>query len=317
MPNRFKSSFAGPLAAAALLLTGAPAQAALFGHPKPHPDQPLLTETQVADVHRAIDEQRYVDASQLLDAATMAGVPDPRISLLRGELCLARGQYPAALDLFRQVDGAAVTHAEALEGEGLALSMLSRSEEAMPVLQAAVTANPAAWRAWNALGSEYDKRQDWAQAQTAYDHAFADSDGAAIVLNNRGYSKLLQNHVDEAVLDFVGALKKRPDLVAARTNLRLAMAMRGDYDRAVASGGGEDEAALLNNAGFAAILRGDYARADDLLQRAVKAKSDYYGRALAHDLENHPAAVARVTATPATTAASSPTPAAPATHADH
>ena len=136
-----------------------------------------------------------------------------------------------------------------------------------------------AWRAWNALGAEYDLRQDWAGAAQAYDQAIATSGGAAIVLNNRGYSRLLQHRPDEAAPDFVAALQKKPDLAAARTNLRLALAMKGDYVRATAAGVSDDEATLLNNAGFAAALRGDYAKAKELLDRAMKARSEYYGRA--------------------------------------
>jgi Flp pilus assembly protein TadD len=36
---------------------------------------------------------------------------------------------------------------------------------------------------------------------------------------------------------------------------------------------------LLNNAGFAAAMRGDYANAEALLDRAIKAKGEYYAKA--------------------------------------
>jgi Flp pilus assembly protein TadD len=58
--------------------------------------------------------------------------------------------------------------------------------------------------------------------------------------------------------------------------------MKGDYGRAVSSGAGDDKAALLNNAGFAAALRGDYAKAEDLLAQAIEARSAYYDRASAN-----------------------------------
>ncbi len=144
-------------------------------------------------------------------------------------------------------------------------------------MQRAVTEDPSAWRAWNALAGEYDNRREWTQAGAAYDHAFTDSSGAAVVLSNRGYSRLLQGRVDEGVADFVDALKKKPDFAEARTNLRLGLAMKGDYTRAVSGGSPQDQgSALLNNAGFAAALRGDYAQAEDLLDQAMKAKGEYY-----------------------------------------
>jgi Flp pilus assembly protein TadD len=291
MQDKKRYAVVGALAAIGLSAAPPPSQAGWFGgggH-KVQPNQQTLTDNQVADIRRAIDEQRFVDAGQTLDQAVLAGVQDPRLSVLRGELDLARGRYQTALDTLKPVDGPGSAQAEALQGEGIALSLLGRSDEALAMLQKAVSLDPTEWRAWNALGGEYDERREWAKAQEAYDHAYANSSGAAIVLNNRGYSKLLQNHPEEAALDFIEALKKRPNMAEARTNLRLAMAMRGEYDRAVANGAGEDQAALLNNAGFAAILRGDYARAEDLLQRALKVRSEYYGRAqanldLVHDL---------------------------------
>ena len=90
----------------------------------------------------------------------------------------------------------------------------------------------------------------------------------AIVLNNRGFSRVLQNRLDDGIADLVAALEKKPDLAAARTNLRLAMGLKGDYDRALAAGPQEDKAALLNNVGYAALLRGDHKQAQELFNKA-------------------------------------------------
>ncbi len=98
-------------------------------------------------------------------------------------------------------------------------------------------------------------------------------------MNNRGYSRILQHRLEDAIADLVTALQKRPDFAEARTNLRLVLAMKGDYGRAVSPGAEDDKAALLNNAGFAAALRGDYAQAEDLLGQAIKTRSVYYDRA--------------------------------------
>jgi len=135
------------------------------------------------------------------------------------------------------------------------------------------------WRAWNALGGEYDRRQDWASAEDAYAHALTTSNRDAIVLNNRGFSRVLQNRLDDGIADLVAALQKKPDLSAARTNLRLAMGLKGDYDRALAAGPQEDKAALYNNVGYAAMLRGDQARATELFNKALTERSEFYGRA--------------------------------------
>jgi Flp pilus assembly protein TadD len=66
--------------------------------------------------------------------------------------------------------------------------------------------------------------------------------------------------------------------------------MKGEYGRALEGADPADQAAVLNNVGFAAMLRGDYAKAKDLFDQAIKAKGTYYALAAsnlaaAHDLE--------------------------------
>ncbi|QUD88576.1 tetratricopeptide repeat protein [Phenylobacterium montanum] len=268
------SMFAAGLA---LALSASPVLADSAAH-KPKPAAATLDRA-VAEIQRALDEQRLMDAGRLLDDAALAGADDPRLILLDGELELQRGRLSDALGDFTQAANSPVTAARGLQGEGLVLSLTGASEKALPILQSAVAKDPTAWRAWNALGSEYDARGQWGQAEAAYQTALTASGGAAIVLNNRGYSRLLQRRREEAVADLVAALRKKPDLAEARTNLRLALAMGGDYDGALAGGSPGDKAALLNNAGFAAAMRGDYHTALDLLNRAIATKSEYYERA--------------------------------------
>ena len=272
------------LAVATILAGTAPVQAQLFQHK--HKQAPAastkVTDAVIANIQRALDEQRYLDAAHLLDQVVIAGGVDPRITLLIGDLQLARAQYADALASFKEIEAHGETRARSLQGQGIALSLLSRHEDAIAMLRRAVAEDPTAWRAWDALGSEFDNRRDWAQAEVAYDHAIANSDSAAAVLNNRGFSRLLQNRLDDAVADLVLALQKKPDLAAARTNLRLAMAMKGEYDRALAGESGRDDAGLLNNVGFAAMLRGDYPKAEELFTRAMAAKGEFYDRASAN-----------------------------------
>jgi Flp pilus assembly protein TadD len=279
-----KGLLAAALAIVAALGLATPSSASFLGlgRPKPPAGAAIVTDAQVLQIQRALDEERYVDAGRLLEAVVLAAGTDRRVTLLSGELSLARGHYDDALADFKQVEAPGPTRAPALEGQGIALSLLGRSEQALAMLQQAVTEDPSAWRAWNALGGEYDSRRDWVRAEAAYDHALTDSGLAPKALNNRGFSRLLQGRLDDAVADFVAALQKKPDLAAARTNLRLAMAMKGEYDRAVAGGSAGDQAALLNNAGFAAMLRGDYPKAEELLTAAMKAKGEFYGRASAN-----------------------------------
>ncbi|HEY7852943.1 MAG TPA: hypothetical protein VIB82_08195 [Caulobacteraceae bacterium] len=233
-----------------------------------------------AQIREALDERRYVDADDLLGKAEIANIKTPELTCLRGELFLARGNFTGALEIFRTVANDPAQKPRALEGEGLALSMNGKSDPAMADLQAATALDKSLWRAWNGLGREYDMRADWKHSEAAYAAALAaPGANAAIVLNNRGYSHLLQHQVTEAAADFVAALGKDPALTAARTNLRITLAMEGQYSRAAVTGVGDDRAAVLNNVGLAAAIRGDYIEANKLLGEAIAAKGQSYARA--------------------------------------
>jgi Flp pilus assembly protein TadD len=270
-----------------MMVAALPAHAGWFWGseaPKPVDDQVI------AHVQQAIDEERYVDAGTLLDRVLSSSDSDPRLTLLVGKLNLARGRYDLALASFKSIETQPNVRGGALEGEGLAMSMLGHTDEALPILETAVSVNPAAWHAWNALGVLYDRRHEWAKSTAAYDHAMSGSGGAALVLNNRGFSRLSQNKLDDAAADFVEALRKKPDFVSARNNLRLTIAMKGDYARAIEGASSSDRASVLNNAGFAAMARGDYSEAENLLGQAIQARGDYYSVAasnleMVHGLE--------------------------------
>jgi len=269
-------------------LVSAPVESRAFGlFQKSNAKAPLASASsgskasQIAELTRqALDEQRYVDAGTLLDQAQLNGIKSSELSVLHGELNLARARFVEALAIFRQASAEPAQNARILQGEGIALSMLGRSDEALAALKAAVALDKTLWRAWNGLGREYDLRRDWPNARAAYENALA-APGAktAVVLNNRGYSLLLQNKTTEASADFIAALAKDPGMAAARTNLRISLAWQGAYARAAVTGAGDDRAAVLNNVGLAAALRGDYAEAEKYLNEAMTAKGQYYDRA--------------------------------------
>ena len=263
-----------------LIAAASPAHAGWFWGSNPPPK--LADDQLIAHIQQAIDEQRYVDAGAMLDQALTTTEADPRLTLLVGDLNLARGRYDLALASFKNIETQTNVRAGALEGEGIALSLLGRADEALPILQTAVSLNPAAWHAWNALGVTYDRRHDWSKAGAAYEYAMSASGGAAQVLNNRGFSRLSQNRLDDAAGDFVAALQKKPDFVSARNNLRLVIAMKGDYARAIEGASSTDRASVLNNAGFAAMARGDYTEAKNLLGQAMQARGEYYSVAAAN-----------------------------------
>jgi len=261
----------------ALALTGTAAAAPFKLKVRP-PDPARVTEL-VTAIDTAMGEKRFVDAGLILDRAAAMELNDPRLTLRTGLLQLERDRFELALRSFTEVEADPTVKPQALQGKGMALSSMGRSQAAIEALTAAITADPSLWRAWNALAVERDKQKDWAGAEQAYAEALKLPEAGAFVLSNRGYSRLLQGRREEASSDFVAALAKDPALSVARSNLRLALAMRGDYRRATAVSGNEDRAAVLNNAGFAAMMRGELDEAEHLLQQAIDARGSTYGRA--------------------------------------
>jgi len=269
----------------ALALTAHPAPASAFGLPKlgkskPSAAQAANVDEVLKEIDRAIEEGRLLDAQQYLDTAFLAQVQDPRLLLRSGELNLAKRRYPEAVRNFTQAEAVAAERPKALQGKGVALAEMGRSDDALVALKAAVAADPNLWRSWNALAVQADRRHDWADADANYKAALRAPGVKPVVLNNRGYSRLLQGRYAEASSDFVRALEIDPGLKEARTNLRLSLAMQGRYDQATQVSGAEDRGTVLNNAGFAAVMRGDYPQAERLFQQAVDARGNAYGRAL-------------------------------------
>jgi Flp pilus assembly protein TadD len=158
----------------------------------------------------------------------------------------------------------------------VALLLTGRAEQAEQELEAAVELDPTSWRAWNALGRAHDARQAWKEAAAAYEKALTLAPDEGAVLNNLGMSKLGAGDPDGAAELFVRALEASPDLAAAETNLRLALALGGRYEEALAGVDAEDLPDALNNAGYAALLRGDYAQARILFLRAIDASPGFY-----------------------------------------
>lgn len=256
-----------------------PAHALDLWNKKPAADA-ARADYAVAAIDRALAEGRSLDAGRLLDQALAAGVSDPRLIYRAGELQLTRGRYEDALRAFTEAEESPALKAGALQGKGVALANLGRSNEALAALEAAVAADPSQWRAWNALGVENDRRRAWAESDNAYAKAIEASSGAAVVLNNRGYSRMLQGRYAEASLDIVAALDKDPQLSAARANLRLLLAMQGDYDKATTVVSRQQKAEVYNNAGFVALMRSDLPAAERLLKQSIDARGDTSGRAM-------------------------------------
>jgi Flp pilus assembly protein TadD len=228
----------------------------------------------------ALQTRRAAQAKQLYGSVLARAPDDPEALTGLGEAEILLSEYGAALEHSHKAAELAAERtdlkARARHNAGIALLLTDRPEAAGKELEAAVVLDPTSWRAWNALGRARDARRAWEEARAAYEKALALAPDEGAVLNNFGMSKLSAGDPAAAAALFVRALEANPDLAAAETNLRLALALDGRYEEALAGVDAEAMPDALNNAGYAALLRGDYAQARILFLRAIDASPGFY-----------------------------------------
>ena len=230
----------------------------------------------LGEVQIAVDERRYVEATQILARVLRANPEEAEALYLLGEVNLARGQFANALNLFKRVEGEPGLRARALQGIGISQLRLEAMDEAYRALEAATTADPSLVRAWNALGIYHDSRGNWSKAEEVYGRALELAPKDADVRNNRGYSLLAQGRFSEAEREFEQAIALDPEAAVARTNLRLTMAWQGRYREAAFGLAREERAAMLNNIGYIAMIRGDFAEAEAYLAQSMETSASFY-----------------------------------------
>jgi Flp pilus assembly protein TadD len=235
------------------------------------PDGQALT---LEFIDKAIAEGRHKSAGELILRARVR-FPGPEVSLREAELMLAHGAVTEAATAFRLLEEDPVVGARALAGRGIAAVKAGEDAAAEALLEAAVARDPNLGRAWSARAVLADRRRDWAAADDFYARAIAALPQSADILNNRGYSRLLQGRHSEAEVDLAAAVKLNPALRAAATNLTLARAMQGRYAEAFTSADRDGLARDLNTVGVAAMLRGDTRIAQSYFTRAIDMNGRY------------------------------------------
>ncbi len=265
--------------------------------------EPAELET-IELAERALADGRLKDAGLLLERYLFTYPNDPRGRLGAAELYLARRNTGIALEQFRRIveprktasasaesaserDGEeaqspsealpAVTPspklmARAHQGYGIAALLIGDRATAHLQLTKALESDPSLWRAWNALGAYHDGERDWVASERDYDNALRLRPQDPAILNNLGFSLMMQGRMPESAAALQTALRLDPGSAVIETNLRLALAKQGDYRRAAAGSKDEKELArALNNVGYVALVRGDYDEAEAYFQQAMLA----------------------------------------------
>jgi Tfp pilus assembly protein PilF len=163
----------------------------------------------------------------------------------------------------------------ALQGVGLAELGANHYEKATKALNAALAADQKLWRAYNGLATIADYRHHPDEAADLFGKAIALNPDSAVLLNNRGYSRLEANKSDEAIADFRKALDLDPSSETVQNNLRLAYASKGNYAEATRGVSKEQQSTIFNNVGVIAMQRGDLAAAEGFFVRAMESSPSY------------------------------------------
>jgi Flp pilus assembly protein TadD len=231
----------------------------------------------------AVDQGRYVQASAMIEKFRLAqanGPADPGLTLQAARMALVERRDAEALAGFDEALTVLPNDCTALEGAGIAAARLGELDRAALRLDVAAEKCARRWQVWNALGVVADQLHDFDRASTSYQRAEGLSPGNAAILNNQGYSQLLQKHFEAAADYFHKALQRSPQDERVSNNLDIALSASGQPLGAVAQQETSDRRALrLNNAGYGAMIAGDVPRARAYFVDAIATRGAFYQRA--------------------------------------
>lgn len=219
---------------------------------------------------QAITQHSFREGKRILEKILRQDPENEKARLILANMHFLQGKIDLALVAYQELLEFDGIKAEAYQGHGLSLMKKGAWEEAVVSLKNAVKYDHSLWRAWNALGYYYDKHENWQQAMSSYDMALQFNARSSMVYNNRGFSLILQNQTKRAVEDLTKAVLFDPENTHAQTNLQIALSLSGNYRRAVSLSDTNNKPSSLNNAGYIAILNGDFENAEKLLNMAMK-----------------------------------------------
>ena len=169
-----------------------------------------------------------------------------------------------------------------IEQYGLLLMKMKRSAEAEEQLMQSISIGKPSWQALNGLGIIADLQNRHEDANAYFKEAEKMNPGSPELLNNIGFSYYLDSKFEQAEHYYIKALQSDSGFKKALYNLSLVQAKLRNYDamyqtfiKLV------DEPEANNNAGYLAMMNGDYKQAEVYLNKAMRLSPRYYKKA--HD----------------------------------
>ncbi len=248
------------------------------------PKVATVSETLAANAAAASEQGDFVLAAQLYEQA-LEKQPDNKSWIVSlAEAYRRSGESAKAISVFDAALALDANDFAAKEGKALALMENGDFETPVMLLDEVIKADPARWRALNAMGILFSIRDMQAEAQSYFEAALKQNPSSPTIHNNMGLSLALAKQYDEAIANLIKAShlagagkfdRKRIEL-----NLSLVYASSGKMQEAreiaerYFSG-----AALKNNLGLYAHLADDDQLAKAYLNMALTESKVFYDRA--------------------------------------
>lgn len=249
-------------------------------------------------IQQAIDQERLTQAQAMLGewrAATTqqttatstnegSGEQDREFSILSAELTLAQRRNEQAMAAFQALATQGVRDCRVDEGLGIAYLRLNQGAAAMEPLARATHACPQRWQGWNGYGVALDLQHRWDESRAAYDAAYRLVDRPAGVMNNFGFSLLMQGKPDQAARLFAAARAADPDNMLYANNEDMARVMAGQKltEPDMKNSQPDDWGRRLSNAGYVAMRMGRNGEAEAYLSRSITESDRYFAQAAAN-----------------------------------
>lgn len=240
--------------------------------------------TDYALIREAIEGGRLVQARAMLGSRRLAegNAVSTEFDIASAELALAEHRDAEALAAFADLDKRGIADCRAQAGLGTALMRQHYAADALPHLREAAEKCPENWRTWNALAIALDLARDWEGSAKAYETAFRLTGDRASVMNNYGFSLLLQRRFTEATRLFEAARKADPRNERYANNADIARTMAGQPLSSRDAEEPTERARRLNNAGYASLLAGRTDEAKAYFSRSLHASDSFNQRASAN-----------------------------------
>jgi Flp pilus assembly protein TadD len=255
------------------------ALAAAASAPAPAPEA-IATRDLINGAEHALRVGRVDQAKLMIERAVGAGASGPGLDRALAEFAYVSGKTAEASARYEALLTRFPADRSLLEPAGIAALKLGRADHARALLSRATSGAGASWRAWNALGIAADQMADWSLADRSFAEAARLAPSEAAPINNLGWSLLLQGRWSAAADKFAKAAALDPKSPRIADNLELAMAaLASDLPQRRPGESSSSWAARLNDAGVAATILGEKARAAAAFTRALEASDTWYARA--------------------------------------